>query len=142
MEIKSIIVIAMLACQGVAYAQTGSVILIVEGIDVDKGGRLYAGIFQEGHFPNVGEQLIGKEVPAEAGSVQITFTQIPVGAYGIAVFQDTDLDKVLKTNFVGLPREPIGFSNDARIRFGPPSFDEAKFLIENNKEIKLKIILR
>ena len=68
--------------------------------------------------------------------------KIPEGTYAVAVFQDIDRNKDLKTNFIGLPQEPIGFSNDARIRFGPPSFNDAQFKIERDKNIVLKIVLR
>jgi uncharacterized protein (DUF2141 family) len=49
---------------------------------------------------------------------------------------------MLKKNIVGFPTEPIGFSNNARIRFGPPSFDDARIIVESGKTINLTIQLR
>ena len=51
------------------------------------------------------------------------------GRYAIAAFQDVDGDGVLGKGAFGLPREPFGFSNNARARFGPPSFDSAAFSV-------------
>lgn len=49
------------------------------------------------------------------------------GDYGVALFHDIDDDEVLDTNFVGMPKEPYGFSNNARGTFGPPSYDKIIF---------------
>ena len=45
----------------------------------------------------------------------------------MGTFHDTDGNGRLSTWPVGLPKEAYGFSNDARGRFGPPSFDAAAF---------------
>jgi uncharacterized protein (DUF2141 family) len=45
----------------------------------------------------------------------------------VAVWHDADGDGELDSNFLGLPREPVGASNNATGRFGPPSFDDAAF---------------
>jgi uncharacterized protein (DUF2141 family) len=125
-----------------SFGQTGTVRLLVEGIDIKKGGELSAGIFKEDNFPKVGKQLKGMEVLVTAARMQVTFANISVGEYAVVVFQDADKNKDLKTNFIGLPQEPIGFSNDARIKMGPPDFKDAKVHVEKDKELVLKIILR
>lgn len=62
------------------------------------------------------------------GAVSSTsVTGLPPGRYVIAAFQDTNGDGKLSLNPVGIPREPFGFSNNARARFGLPSFDAAAF---------------
>jgi uncharacterized protein (DUF2141 family) len=140
---KILITFVLLIGATCCLAQTGTVVLVVEGIKQKKGGELSAGIFAEKSFPKVGKQLLGKEVKIEgASTMTMIMNDVPIGQYGVAVFQDIDKNKDLKTNFIGLPQEPIGFSNDARINFGPPSFEDAKFTVEANKEIKLRIILR
>lgn len=124
------------------WAQTGTVLFQVEGIDIKKGGELSAGVFTEANFPKVGKQERGMEIRVTATRMEFRLTQMPAGTYGAAVFQDVDKNKDLKTNFIGLPQEPIGFSNDARIQLGPPSFADAQFRVEANQETIIKIILR
>jgi uncharacterized protein (DUF2141 family) len=51
--------------------------------------------------------------------------QVPFGTYAVAVIHDRDDNGRLNTNFLGMPREPYGFSNDARGTFGAPSFEDA-----------------
>lgn len=47
------------------------------------------------------------------------------GRYALAAFHDLDADGELDRTAFGVPDEPYGFSNDARGRFGPPSFEAA-----------------
>ena len=51
--------------------------------------------------------------------------RVPFGRYAVAVIHDEDDDGELDTNFLGMPQERYGFSNDARGTFGPPSFEDA-----------------
>lgn len=133
------LICAWIAAQG--FAQTGTIILNVTQIQTDKGGEISAGIFVRKNFPKVGKQLVGQEKSVTGKSMQLIFENVPVGEYGVVAFQDIDKNKDLKTNFVGLPKEPIGFSNDAKIKFGPPDFDDAKVKVEAGKTLTLTIIL-
>jgi len=61
-------------------------------------------------------------VPAHTGDVSASIPNIAPGEYGIAVYQDEDDSGKLKRNFLGMPKEALGFSRDPSLRFGPPSF--------------------
>ena len=58
---------------------------------------------------------------------RVTFEGVPFGTYALKVFHDENDNGKLDTNFVGMPKEAFGFSNDAMGRFGPPDFDAASF---------------
>jgi len=124
------------------FPQDGKIIIQVDGVNPKKGGELSIGFFNKENFPKVGKQLFGATREVSSTIMEIVFEKVPVGKYGIAVFQDLDRNKQLKTNFIGFPTEPIGFSNDVKIRFGPPSFDDAMILIENGKTLNLTIHLK
>lgn len=55
--------------------------------------------------------------------------ELPPGEYAFAVFQDLDDDTRLARNFMGLPKEPSGLSNNLRPRFGPPRYKDAVFTL-------------
>jgi uncharacterized protein (DUF2141 family) len=59
--------------------------------------------------------------------------------YAFAVFQDLNENGKLDKNWVGIPIEPYGFSNDPVIRFGPPSFNDC--LLKLSRQIKVNIKL-
>jgi uncharacterized protein (DUF2141 family) len=67
--------------------------------------------------------------PAGAGSVTLTFTDVPSGEYALALYHDVNGDGKLATNLIGIPSEPVGFSNDARGTFGPPAYDDVKLQV-------------
>jgi uncharacterized protein (DUF2141 family) len=55
------------------------------------------------------------------------FEDIPPGTYALAVIHDENMDGKLGTNWLGVPTEGYGFSNDAKALMGAPSYDAASF---------------
>jgi uncharacterized protein (DUF2141 family) len=55
------------------------------------------------------------------------FEEIPPGTYALAVVHDENFNGKLDTNWVGIPTEGYGFSNDAKALLGPPTFFAASF---------------
>ena len=67
-------------------------------------------------------------------------TEIPDGEYAIAFFIDANGNKKLDKNFLGIPKEQYGFSNNAMGTLSAPTFEQAKFKVAGNtvQNIKLK----
>ena len=63
---------------------------------------------------------------------------MPFGEYAIAGFQDLDGNGVLTGNFLGIPKEPVGFSGDSKIRFFKQKWNDAVFKF---KEIEQKVLI-
>lgn len=55
------------------------------------------------------------------------FLDIPPGTYALAVIHDENMDGKLETNWLGVPQEGYGFSNEAQATMSAPSFDDAHF---------------
>ena len=55
------------------------------------------------------------------------FSGVAPGDYAVAVFHDENSNGRLERNFMGIPKEGVGASNDAKGKFGPPKFDDARF---------------
>jgi uncharacterized protein (DUF2141 family) len=55
------------------------------------------------------------------------FLDVPPGTYALAVIHDENMDGKLGTNWLGVPREGYGFSNNAKALLSAPSFDAASF---------------
>lgn len=55
------------------------------------------------------------------------FEDIPPGTYAMAVIHDENMNGKLDTNWLGIPTEGYGFSNDAKAVVGAPSFSAASF---------------
>ena len=55
------------------------------------------------------------------------FEDIPPGTYAMAVIHDENMNGKLDANWLGIPAEGYGFSNDAKGFVGAPSFSAASF---------------
>jgi len=84
-------------------------------------------------FPSHTEKaLLSGYVKVASSSAEYTFTNLTTGTYAVYVFHDEDNNKKLNTNFIGMPKEGIGVSNNAKGHFGPPKYNDAK--INFNKQ--------
>lgn len=64
---------------------------------------------------------------AHGGTVVVTVPNVPPGRYAAQAFADADDDGKLGRTMVGIPKEGVGFSNNAMRRFLPPKFSSAAF---------------
>jgi uncharacterized protein (DUF2141 family) len=123
--------------------------LIINLSDQKKTGTLMLAIYNNAE---AFEGSVVKEKRSEVGvfkglelylepmdSTQLN-TEIPDGEYAIAFFIDANGNKKLDKNFLGIPKEQFGFSNNAMGTLSAPSFEQAKFKVAGNtvQNIKLK----
>jgi uncharacterized protein (DUF2141 family) len=52
---------------------------------------------------------------------------LPPGSYAVTVYLDQNGDRKLNSNWLGIPKEPVGASNNPRSRRGPPHFNDCVF---------------
>jgi uncharacterized protein (DUF2141 family) len=67
------------------------------------------------------------EAPAMVGATLVTISEVPPGRYAVQAFHDETDQGVVHRNFLGIPKEKIGFSNDAPVRLRGPHFSDAAF---------------
>ena len=67
------------------------------------------------------------DAPARAGTTMVTIDALPPGRYAVQAFHDENGNGKVDRALFGIPKEGVGFSNDAKIRMAPPSFAEAAF---------------
>lgn len=73
-------------------------------------------------------QAFRRIVPAQT-TVRIDFGMVPEGRYAIALVHDENGNGRLDTRMM-MPIEGFGFSRNAPVRLGPPSFGSAAFEVE------------
>lgn len=66
-------------------------------------------------------------IKIRATQARCDFEDIPPGKYALAVIHDENMNGILDTNWLGIPTEGYGFSNDAKATLGAPSFSAASF---------------
>lgn len=77
----------------------------------------------------------------ENDEARVDFKDIPFGEYAIAVLHDENGNKKMDFNWLMMPKEGIGASNNPKGVFAPPGFDEARFRLDAD-EISVKIRMR
>ena len=79
-------------------------------------------------------------LPAQQGRVVKTLT-LPPGRYAVAVYHDRDNSGKLETGAFGIPKEPVGFSNNPAFLFGPPSFDAASIELDDTaRQLTIELV--
>jgi uncharacterized protein (DUF2141 family) len=66
----------------------------------------------------------------KATQARCDFESIPPGKYALAVIHDENMNGKLDSNWMGIPNEGYGFSNNTKVSSGPPSFSDAGFEYE------------
>lgn len=74
-----------------------------------------------------------------AGEARIVFTALEAGTYAVSVVYDENGDGQLDTGLFGIPSEPVGFSNNVKGVFGPPSFDKTSFTLSQSETITIAL---
>jgi uncharacterized protein (DUF2141 family) len=92
-------------------------------------------------FPRESQKAIAHATSAISDKKAVCeFPGIAVGRYAISAFHDENSNGKLDTNFIGMPREGVGASNDAKGHMGPPKFPAAAFQFAGGR-LDLKITI-
>ena len=121
--------------------------LEVEISGITKEGILHLAIYSSREvFESDRGDKPGPQPGIVAGSIKNVGTEvyketfeIPAGTYVIGYYIDANGNEKLDTNFIGIPKEEYGFSNNARGTFGPPSFESASFTLDLYRKLLMEL---
>ena len=74
-----------------------------------------------------------------ANRVSFVLQGLAAGRYSFSVFYDENGNAELDTGVFGIPKELVGFSNNAKGLFGPPSFDDASFDLSTSTRMLIQL---
>ena len=144
MKLKLILVLitmAIFSMNIMANENSGTIQVVVKGFE-NNSGKARLLLFtpdKDDSFPGEQNDAL-KRVVIDIKNKKAVFIlkNIPYGKYAVSIHHDEDNDGEIDTNWIGIPNEGLGTSNDAKGNFGPPSFEDASFEL-NEKEKKLVI---
>jgi uncharacterized protein (DUF2141 family) len=117
-------------------AGSGEVTVMVTNVR-NNAGVVHVDLCHEAEF------LKDCKLSAEAKSVPVTTTvkiaNVPPGNYAIQATHDENNNKKVDMGFLGIPKEGVGFSNDAPIGFSAPKWKAAVFPVAGNTTVTLKL---
>ncbi|MEZ5084205.1 MAG: DUF2141 domain-containing protein [Bacteroidales bacterium] len=126
--IPAIFISVLLSCQTLNAQFAGK--LIVEITEFrNENGQVAISIHNgEEGYPGGEEKMVqAKYVKILNGRATAEFNNLPVGEYAISAYHDENKNEKLDTNWIGIPKEGTGASNNAKAKMGPPKYEDAKF---------------
>ena len=120
-------------------ALAGDLTIEVSGITPGRG-QIYVAVYDRPEtFPTAGQQRTGQILQSSAQSLVVYFKDLPPGEYAAVAFQDVNGNGILDKNFLGIPKEPFGFSNGARGSAGPPKFSAAAVTLNPDGTTRIEL---
>ena len=113
--------------------KTGTLYLSIDGFENNDGKVMIAvGNSEENYSDHDAVSYKGVYAEIKNQQASYTFKDLPYGFYAIKIFHDENDNDELDSNFMHIPQEAYGFSNNARGTFGPASWDDAKFELKDD----------
>ncbi len=124
-----------------AHAQQtnhASIKITVAGLKSDDGNVRISVFNTEQNW--LKEHVYTTTVPISNKKCEWIIENVPYGDYAVSVYHDENANGEMDTGFMRIPKEPIGFSNNAKASFGPPKWSDAKLsIISPSVEITVKV---
>ncbi|SDA15300.1 DUF2141 domain-containing protein [Sphingomonas sp. NFR15] len=118
--------LGMIAAPALAGGSTGTGTLHVEIGNVRSAkGRVHIDVCTQAQF--LKDCPISADAPARVGITTVSLAGLPPGRYAVQAFLDENGNGKVDQALFGIPKEGVGFSNDARIKLGPPKWSDAMF---------------
>ncbi|MGF1636082.1 MAG: DUF2141 domain-containing protein [Cyclobacteriaceae bacterium] len=106
-------------------------------------GKVLAAIFnQEDGFPDDNEKAAYTGMFDFSNTTdEIIIAGIPKGVYGIVLLHDENNNGIMDRNFIGIPSEGYGLSNNPGKKLRPPKYSEVKLeLQDSNRVIRISML--
>lgn len=137
-SINKVMAITILSSLFGAHAFAGNLEVEVTGIAEAKGKVMVAVYNDKGLWMK--RPMKANMVAVTGEKVSLKFENLPEGEYAVSLFHDVNENGKMDSNEMRMPLEPYGFSNNAIGNYGPPTFEQAKFVIDAaDKTISIKI---
>ncbi len=131
MKIRSTVLGLMLFATMAAQAQEATLRVEIAGLAEVQGNVVVSVYDNEDDW--LGEGVVVTETvdiaTALVDGVVVADITLPAGDYAISLYYDENNNGTLDSNFIGIPKEPVALSNNARPKFGPPKYRDAVFAL-------------
>lgn len=113
----------------------------VNGVRSDRGNIMFV-LYGDNpdDFLVKGKKIFKEHFAARRGTVAFCVIVPKAGTYAASVYHDENGNKKLDRNWIGIPAEGAGFSNNPTLIVGPPSHAQAAFQVSSGpKRIEIQI---
>ena len=111
-----------------------------KGIRAQKGYIEFALYNDPEVYAEVGKtyKQIRKKVAGTNASC--TFENVPEGTYALCIYHDENNNNKCDQNFLGIPTEGYGFSNDIKPVISVPTFEECSVILDKPLSVTIDLI--
>jgi len=121
--------------------------LKIEIENIEQKGTVYLAIYdnstsfdQDNKNKNVNKNRWVKSIVEVVNKNSfIRNVELKKGVYAISLFVDSNNNKIIDKNLLGIPTEQYGFSNNASGFLGSPSYKDASFNLVDDLDIKISL---
>lgn len=139
MTVRMLLPLVLLFAAAPVAAQDGVGVLhvVVDNVRASTG-RVHVDLCTAQQF--LKDCALAADGPARPGVSTVTLRGVKPGRYAAQVFYDENGNRKVDRALFGIPKEGVGFSRDAKIRLGPPKWEEAMFDYAGGEQtIRLKL---
>lgn len=126
----------------VCAAAQNKIVVQVTGFENNKGVCFVCLYDNARAFAGKGSPVRCETVSIHNQTASVVFEHVADGTYAVSVIHDANNNKKFDTNFLGIPKEGYGASNNKLPFAAAPKFDENKFAVIANATVKSTIKLR
>jgi len=134
----STFVLAVLLGNVLAGGTHGTLVVSMEGFSNSKGHAMVAVYGSEEAYKAGTPRVAEAKTDIIDQKALVTISDLEYGTYAVAIYHDQNANGKLDKNFLGIPKESYGHSNNVRGSMGPPSFDKVKLELAGS-ELKISI---
>lgn len=133
---------AALVAAALALVAASPAPLVVEVSNVRNArGRVHVDVCPESQFLT-DDCTIVASAPAHPGVTRVTVPSLPAGTWAVQAFHDENGNGKTDRALFGIPKEGIGFSNDAPIKMSPPKWADARFTFAGGAAQTIRLKMR
>ena len=131
------LIAALLSISSFGFAQNTTLTVTVSGLKNNTGLLTVELYNSKGKFLKTSYKTVSSSIKSNTATV--TFIGIPKAEYTVMAYHDENNNKKLDKNFIGMPKEAVACSNNAKGFMGPPKYEDAKFTITADSKISIKM---
>jgi uncharacterized protein (DUF2141 family) len=113
-----------------------SITVNIENLKSDDG-QVLVGLY-DSEADWLSTTYMGEVANISNNSCSVVFKNVPQGIYAVSYIHDANNNGEMDANFMGIPKEDFGCSNNAKGFMGPPKWEDAKFELTKSIEIVIK----
>lgn len=125
-------------CVLATAADAGELTVTITDIRAAEGSMMVSLVNSDAAWNNQAKPVAARKSTAGKGEMTFKFSDLPDGIYAVQVLHDQNDNNKLDTNFLGIPTEGYGFSNNPNV-MRRATFDEARFELKADAAITIRL---